>query len=83
MTTQINIRIPEEFLEQTKHYAKAHGFLNVQEFFREAAREKMYDYIQVRTEYLKKLNTKEANTFLTDKDSEKFEKELKKRAKLK
>jgi len=43
----------------------------------------MYDYIQVRTEYLKKLNTKEANTFLTDKDSEKFEKELKKRAKLK
>lgn len=80
MTTQINLRVSEEFLEQAKHYAKSHGFLNIQEFFREVAREKIYDEAQVRTEYLEKLNSKEASTFLSDSETEDFEKELEKRA---
>lgn len=83
MTTQINIRIPEDFFEQAKNYAKDHGFLNVQEFFREAAREKVYEDVQVRTEYLERLNSKEATTFLSESEAEEFEKELKKRAMLK
>lgn len=53
MSTQINIRISEDFLKQAKHYSKVNGFLNIQEFFREAAREKIYDNTQVRTDFLK------------------------------
>ena len=83
VTTQINLRMPEDFFEQARDYAKAHGFLNVQEFFREAAREKIYDDVQIRTEYLERLNSKEANTFLSESESEEFEKELRKRAMLK
>lgn len=83
MTTQINLRIPDEFHEQAKEYAKTHGFLSVQEFFREAAREKIFDNFEVRKEYIEILKSKEANTFLSDKESDEFEKELLERAKLK
>lgn len=83
MTTQINLRITEDFFEQAKEYAKVHGFLSVQELFREAAREKVYDEAQVRTEYLERLNRKEATTFLSNKETKEFEKELEKRARLK
>ena len=81
MTTQINLRIPEDFHEQAKHYAKTHGFLSVQEFFREAAREKIFDNVKIRQDYLERLNSKEASTFLSDDESKEFEKELEKRAK--
>ena len=80
MTTQINLRIPEDFFEQAKDYAKSHGFLNVQEFFREAAREKIFYESKVRTEYLKRLNSKEATNFLSESESEEFENELRTRA---
>lgn len=80
MTTQINVRIPEDFFEQAKEYAKTHGFLNVQELFREATREKIYNDIEVRERYLRRLKSKEATTFLSAKESEEFERELKKRA---
>ena len=83
MTTQINLRITEDFFEQAREYAKINGFLSVQEFFREAAREKVYGKAEVRTEYLERLNSKEANTFLSSKETVEFEKELEKRAKLK
>ena len=83
MTTQINLRITEDFFEQAKEYAKIHGFLSVQEFFREAAREKIFDESEVRTEYLERLNSKEATTFLSNSETEEFEKELKQRAMLK
>lgn len=83
MTTQINLRITEDFFEQAKQYAQAHGFLNVQEFFREAAREKVFEDVQVRPEYLERLKSKEATTFLSESEAEEFEKELKKRAMLK
>ncbi|MBU1199284.1 MAG: hypothetical protein KKF46_07265 [Nanoarchaeota archaeon] len=83
MTTQINLRITEDFFEQAREYAKINGFLSVQEFFREAAREKVYDKAEIRTEYLEKLNSREATTFLSSKETKEFEKELEKRAKLK
>ena len=83
MTTQINLRITEDFFEQAREYAKVNGFLSVQEFFREAAREKVYDKSEIRTAYLERLNSQEANTFLSSKETVEFEKELEKRAKLK
>jgi len=81
MTTQMNLRLSEDFFKRAKHYAKIHGFLNVQELFREAAREKIFD--DIRTDYLERLNSKEASTFLSDKDTKEFEKEVQKRAMLK
>ena len=83
MTTQINLRVTEDFFEQATKYAKDNGFLSVQEFFREAAREKVYDKSEIRTEYLERLNSEEANTFLSSKETVEFEKKLEKRAKLK
>ena len=83
MATQLNLRVSEEFLEQAKHYAKSHGFLNIQEFLREAAREKIFEENPIRNEYLERLNSKEANTFLSDTESKEFEMELEKRTKLK
>ncbi len=76
MTTQVNLRLPEDFLLDVKRYAKKHGFLNVQEFFREAVREKIYT---VRPSYLKVLKSKEANTFLTPEETKAFEAEMRRR----
>jgi uncharacterized LabA/DUF88 family protein len=75
MTTQINLRITEEFLAKAKEYAEANGFLNVQEFFREAAREKLFEKEEIKESYLKRLQSKEANKFLSNKETEIFEKE--------
>ena len=82
MTTQINLRVSEDFLDEARGYAKSHGYLNVQEFIREAAREKLYEQNEVRVEYLKKLQSKDATTFLSENETEEFEKELEERAKL-
>ena len=82
MTTQINIRVSEDFLEEAKRYAKSHGYLNIQEFIRDAAREKLYEQYEVRKEYIEKLNSKDATTFLSDKEADKLDRELEKRAKL-
>ena len=82
MSIQINIRVSEDFLEDARNYAKSHGYLNIQEFIRDVAREKIYDQYEVRNEYLEKLNSKDANTFLTDEEADEFDKELEERAKL-
>jgi len=82
MTTQINIRVSEDFLDDARNYAKIHGYLNIQEFIRDAAREKIYEQYEVRNEYLEKLNSKDATTFLSDDEADEFDKELEKRVKL-
>jgi len=81
-TTQINLRISEDFLEDARNCAKSHGYLNIQEFIREAAREKIYEQYEIRPEYLERLNSKEATTFLSDEEADEFDKELEERAKL-
>ena len=81
-TTQINLRISEDFLEDARNYAKNHGYLNIQEFMREAAREKIYEQYEVIPEYIERLNSKDATTFLSDKEADEFDKELEERAKL-
>lgn len=83
MTIQINLRMTEDFLKQAKEYAKNHGFLNIQEFFREAAREKIYDEMEIRPEYIEVLKSKKANTFLSVEESKKYMEELRKKAGLK
>ncbi len=80
MSTQINVRVSNEFLAQAKEYAKNHGFLTVQEFIREAAREKIYDDLEIRPEYLKSLNSKDATTFLSEEEAKEFEEDLRRRA---
>ncbi len=82
MATQISLRISEDFFQQAKHYAKNNGFLNIQEFIREAAREKIFNNLEIRQEYLERLNSTEATTFLSDSESNEFEKELNERAML-
>jgi metal-responsive CopG/Arc/MetJ family transcriptional regulator len=81
-TTQINIRVSEDFLEEARNYAKFHGYLNVQEFIRDAARKKIYEQYQVREEYLQKLKSKDATTFLSDKEADEFDKKLERKTKL-
>jgi len=82
MTTQINIRVSEDFLDDARNYARNHGYLNIQEFIRDAAREKIYEQYEVRNEYLEKLNSKDATTFLSDEEADEFDKKLEKIAKL-
>jgi hypothetical protein len=80
MSTQINLRMSEEFLERAKEYAAAHGFLTVQEFFREAAREKVYE--EVRPAYKNVLASEEANTFISDEEARASEKEWERQARM-
>ncbi len=42
MNTQINLRVPDELLEQSRGYAKNHGFGNIQELIKESLREKIF-----------------------------------------
>ncbi len=78
MSTQINLRVSDEFLKNARKYAKRQGYLNVQEFIREAAREKLYE---VRSEYLQVLESSEANEFLSEQETSKIQRKLKKKAK--
>lgn len=80
MSTQISIRLSDDLLRMSKRYAKEHGYINVQEFFRDAAREKIFDDMEIRPEYIKKLQSKEANTFLSDEEAKEFIDDLRRRA---
>jgi len=82
MTTQINLRVSEDFLNNAKNYAKNNGYLNIQEFIREAAREKIYEELEIKDEYLERLNSDSVTSFLSDKETKEFDKELERRAKL-
>lgn len=76
MTTQINLRISEDFLKKAKDYAKKQGYLNVQEFIREATRQKLFEDSEIKKEYLETLYSKEAVNFLSDKEADDLDKEL-------
>jgi hypothetical protein len=41
-TTQINVRLPDQILSTASHYAKKHGFGNIQELIKESLREKLF-----------------------------------------
>ncbi len=76
------MKFQDDFYELTKSYADAKGYMSVQELVREALRDKIFDDLEVREEYLERLKSKDATTFLSDKEADEFDKELEKRAKL-
>jgi metal-responsive CopG/Arc/MetJ family transcriptional regulator len=82
MTTQINLRFPDELLVNAKDYAQNHGYLNIQEFIRDAIREKVYEDMEVRDDYLSRLQSKEATTFISDKEADELDRQLEKQANL-
>ena len=43
MNTQINLRLPEKVIDSAKAYAEEHGFSSLQEFIKEAIREKLFE----------------------------------------
>lgn len=76
MNSQINLRFSEELLMNTKKYAKNHGYLNIQEFIRETIREKVYGDLEINGDYLDKLKTKNATTFISDEKADELDKLL-------
>ena len=52
MNTQINVRLPSKLLVSAKSYAEEHGFGTVQEFMKEAIREKLFDEPEISKEEL-------------------------------
>ncbi len=52
MNTQINLRMSDELLEQSKEYAQKHGFGNVQELIKESLREKIFEKTMITKEEL-------------------------------
>ena len=51
-TTQINMRMDDDFLGKAKSYAQKHGFSNVQELMKETLREKLFDEPMITKEEL-------------------------------
>lgn len=81
MTTQVNLKFQEDFFDLAKDYADSRGYMSIQEFIREAVRDKIFDNLELRNEYKKVLESKEANTFSSVKDSKEFMNKLRERAK--
>ena len=72
-TTQINVRMEDNFLDKAKNYAKKHGFGNVQELIKEALRERLFSETLITKEELmlvKKLAqvTEEKNLWGTEEE---------------
>lgn len=80
MVSQVNLKFQDDFYTMTKDYANSRGYMSIQEFIREAVRDKIFDELEVSEEYKKVLQSEEANTFNSIEDSKKFHEELKKKA---
>ncbi|MBI2652612.1 hypothetical protein HYX00_04055 [Candidatus Woesearchaeota archaeon] len=52
MNTQINVRLTEKVLVSAQSYAEEHGFSSIQEFIKEAIREKLFEKIEISKEEL-------------------------------
>ena len=52
INTQINVRLPEKVLVSTKSYVEEHGFSSIQEFIKEAIREKIFEKPELSKEEL-------------------------------
>ncbi|MEK6892313.1 MAG: ribbon-helix-helix domain-containing protein [Nanoarchaeota archaeon] len=52
MNTQINLRLPEKVLVSAKSYVEEHGFNSIQEFIKEAIREKLFERPEISKEEL-------------------------------
>ena len=52
MNTQINVRLSGKILVSAQSYAEEHGFSNIQEFIKEAIREKLFEKSEISKEEL-------------------------------
>lgn len=52
MNTQINLRLPEKILNSARTYSEEHGFSTIQDFIKEALREKLFDEPEISKEEL-------------------------------
>lgn len=77
MSEQINIRMSQDFLKRAETYAQKKGYLSVQEFFREAVREKLFSDTDVRPEYRTRLASEDATTFLSPEETAQLDKQMK------
>lgn len=80
MTTQINLKFQDNFYQLAKDYAEKRGYMSVQELIRDVLRERLFDEMEVKKEYIRKINGKDATTFLSKSESKKLHASLKKRA---
>lgn len=80
MVSQINLKFQDNFFGSIKEYADSRGYMSIQELVREAIRDKIFNELEIKKEYIEKLKSKEANTFLSEKESEKLHNKLKKKA---
>ena len=63
MATQINLKFQDDFFKLAKSYADSRGYMSIQELVRDALREKIFDDLEVRDEYKRVLQSKEASRF--------------------
>ena len=47
LNTQINLRLPKKVLTSAQTYAEEHGFNSIQEFIKEAIREKLFEKLEI------------------------------------
>jgi len=52
MNTQVNLRMPDDLLEEYQNYAQKHGYGNVQELIKESLREKVFERQEISKEEL-------------------------------
>ena len=81
MTTQVNLKFQDNFFNMAKDYAESKGYMSVQEFIREAVRDKLFDDLEIKEEYKEVLKSKEANTFSNVEDSKRLMENLREKAK--
>jgi len=77
MSTQINLRLSEEFINSAKKQAEAQGFSTIQEFIKEVLREKLFHENEISKEELvlvKKLIQANEEKSLYGTEEELFEK---------
>lgn len=73
MNTQVNVRLSKKIIEDAKKYSKKKGFSNIQEFIKEAIREKLYDDTSVTKDeinYIKRIieKSEKNNLYKTEKE---------------
>jgi hypothetical protein len=77
MTKQVNLKLSDKLFALATAHAEVYGFMNLQDFIRDAMREAIYDRMEIRPEYAEYvLNSPETNTFLSEEESKKVMEEL-------
>ncbi len=76
MNTQVNVRMPKKLFDTATTYSKKHGYGNVQDFIKEALREKLFEKVYITKKEMALLQklvavTEEHNLFGTEEELKK------------